>query len=174
MLGGGAGVACVVALPAVGVSTPFAFREWDARRATEGLTSAAGPGTLDELSLAYSSAFALSAEAGLRPGTSGIVGGRSPEGTSEVERRGTRDDLAENSLLALVRTGIRNDFEEVVFPYYPSLREIKRCLMGEDSGRPAVYAALSGPAQLFLDCTCPERMRERLNNGSRVRVPGQS
>jgi 4-diphosphocytidyl-2-C-methyl-D-erythritol kinase len=54
------------------------------------------------------------------------------------------NDLAENTLLALVRTGIGNDFEEVVFPQYPSLRETKRQLMGSDSGSPALYAALSG------------------------------
>ena len=42
------------------------------------------------------------------------------------------NDLAENTLLALVRTGIGNDFEEVVFPQYPSLRITKRQLMGSD------------------------------------------
>ena len=52
--------------------------------------------------------------------------------------------LAENTLLSLVRTGVENDFEQVVFPAYPSLREIKRLLMGTDSGAPALYAALSG------------------------------
>ena len=35
---------------------------------------------------------------------------------------GIENDLAENSLLALVRTGIENDFETVVFPQYPLLR----------------------------------------------------
>ena len=54
------------------------------------------------------------------------------------------NDLAENTLLALVRTGIGNDFEEVVFPQYPSLRITKRQLMGSDSDSPAIYAALSG------------------------------
>jgi len=62
------------------------------------------------------------------------------------------NDLAENTLLALVRTGIgtdglRNDFEEVVFPQYPSLRITKRELMGSESGASegsAIYAALSG------------------------------
>ena len=39
-----------------------------------------------------------------------------------------REDLAENPLLALVRTGIENDFEEVVFPQYPLLGDIKRIL----------------------------------------------
>jgi 4-diphosphocytidyl-2-C-methyl-D-erythritol kinase len=54
-----------------------------------------------------------------------------------------RGDLAENPLLALVRTGIENDFEEVVFSQYPSLRSTKRDLMGS-SGSSALYAALSG------------------------------
>ena len=144
-VGDGRGVACVVALPTAGVPTPFAFREWDARRAGKpGLTSAVAPATLDKLSLAYSSAYRDSAVGGFEPGTSGIVGGRSPEGSPASEQGGAYDDLAGNTLLALVRTGIENDFEEVVFPYHPSLRETKRLLMGEDSSEPAVYAALSG------------------------------
>jgi 4-diphosphocytidyl-2-C-methyl-D-erythritol kinase len=47
---------------------------------------------------------------------------------------------AENPLLDLVRTGIENDFEKVVFPQYPELLEVKRVL--ERSG--ARYASLSG------------------------------
>ena len=47
---------------------------------------------------------------------------------------------AENPLLELVRAGIKNDFEEVVFPEYPELREGKRAL--ERAG--AKYASLSG------------------------------
>lgn len=145
-LGHGRGVSCVVAVPAVGVSTPFAFRQWDARQAsqTAELTSEAIPSSLKKLSLAYISALALSAGGVWKSDTSGIVGGHSPNGPLQQDGRGTRNDLAENTLLALVRTGIENDFEQVVFPYHPSLCEIKRLLMGEDSGQPALVAALSG------------------------------
>jgi len=63
----------------------------------------------------------------------------------KADESGIEDDLAENSLLALVRTGIENDFETVVFPQYPLLREIKRQLMGSPQAEgAAVHAALSG------------------------------
>jgi 4-diphosphocytidyl-2-C-methyl-D-erythritol kinase len=168
---------CVVAVPSVGVSTPAAFKEWDARHLVEvagkdreakedargaglvgsaaGLTSGAGLDRLQELSLAYSSLSAKTGES--KFGTSGIV--RDPnlekkQGFPDESQADALNDLAENALLALVRTGIgrhglQNDFEEVVFPQYPSLRITKRQLMGSDLGSsavdsPAVYAALSG------------------------------
>ncbi|HEU4636625.1 MAG TPA: 4-(cytidine 5'-diphospho)-2-C-methyl-D-erythritol kinase [Edaphobacter sp.] len=123
-----AGVPAVIAIPSVGVSTPQAFRDWDALS----LTQAGRPDKLNELSLAYASVYA-------KPGTSGITQGSTPA----KEQAGRLDDLAENTLLALVRTGIENDFERVVFPVHPSLREIKHLLMGSGSGQ-ALYAALSG------------------------------
>ena len=49
---------CVVATPEVGVSTPQAFRDWDALCVSEGLTAEAGADKLKELSRAYASAFA--------------------------------------------------------------------------------------------------------------------
>jgi 4-diphosphocytidyl-2-C-methyl-D-erythritol kinase len=165
---------CVIAVPEVGVSTPQAFRDWDERQ-TKGiaidesatLTSPAQPDRLEELSHVYAtvlrdcpSDFGFIPEPEQTPDTSGIVHGRSLEtqqgGLEEEssEHGSTWNGLAENTLLALVRTGIENDFESVVFPQYPLLREIKRLLMGTpagvssgtpvDSSGNAVYAALSG------------------------------
>jgi len=146
------GVPCVVAVPKVGVSTPSAFREWDARHGSDSrLTPGLTRDRVEELSLAYST-FAVSSAEGHGPGASGIVRdgipdgilGSIPDGKSTVASMQLRDDLAESTLLALVHTGIENDFEEVVLPYHPSLRETKCLLMGENSGQPAIYAALSG------------------------------
>jgi len=165
---------CVIAVPEVGVSTPQAFRDWDERQ-TKGiaidesatLTSPAQPDRLEELSHVYATVlrdgpadFGFIPETEQTPDTSGIVHGRSLEtqqgGLEEEssEHGSTWNGLAENTLLALVRTGIENDFESVVFPQYPLLREIKRLLMGTpagvssgtpgDSSGTAFYAGLSG------------------------------
>jgi 4-diphosphocytidyl-2-C-methyl-D-erythritol kinase len=155
---------CVVAMPEVGVSTPRAFQEWDERQVRgsrfevlgEGaLTSSTEPDRLKQLSHAYASVFGVRPATELASGTSGIV--RSPDSSPEKQQAqgSIRNDLAENTLLALVRTGIENDFEQVVFPQYPLLREIKHELMGistgssstdvpADSSGNAIYAALSG------------------------------
>ncbi len=114
------------------------------------LTSLPQVDRLQQLSLAYSSLSAKTGDG--KPGTSGIVRDPNPEKKRDLPDESQADamnDLAENTLLALVRTGIGNDFEEVVFPQYPSLRITKRQLMGSDSDssgvdRPAIYAALSG------------------------------
>lgn len=138
---------CVVAVPSVGIATPLAFEQLDARDET-GLTSARQMDTLKKLSRALASVWSTS---GVESGPSGIapidrlelVSGDLPSGEVPVGREGVRGDLAENPLLALVRTGIENDFEEVAFSQHPSLRSTKRDLLG--SGREsALYAALSG------------------------------
>jgi 4-diphosphocytidyl-2-C-methyl-D-erythritol kinase len=166
-------MACVIAVPEIGVSTPLAFRDWDEKQGaagrgsvsseTSGLTSGLRPDRLEKLSHVYASVLGEPLQGDPQteqtPDTSGIVGGRSLEtqqggledGSSE---QGARNGLAGNPLLALVRTGIENDFESVVFHQYPLLREIKRLLMGEaagvstdttgDTSGGAIVAALSG------------------------------
>ncbi len=104
--------ACVVVTPKVGVSTPKAFAGWDRKLTT--------PGASDRM-----------VELGRE-----LSAWLSKSYSGAPFRRGR----AENPLLALVRAGIKNDFEEVVFPEYPELSEGKRAL--ERAG--AKYASLSG------------------------------
>jgi len=114
---------CVVALPNIGVSTPQAFRDWDSRHA-ESLTQGQSSDRLKELSRALSAYLC-------EPHSSGVFS--------------KGEDRPGNPLLALVRTGIENDFEEVVFRQHPFLGEIKRILVCSDHPeQSALYAALSG------------------------------
>ncbi|QHN02672.1 4-(cytidine 5'-diphospho)-2-C-methyl-D-erythritol kinase [Granulicella sp. WH15] len=152
----------VMAIPKVGVSTPQAFRDWDQSFAVpSSLHNPQTSSTLEKLSRTYASilqqdldfAAVKDAESGasgifrtfghpLEVGSPGKQQGISRE---QLHTQGEAQiDLAENSLLALVRTGIENDFETVVFLQHPPLREIKRQLMGSDSGQPAILAGLSG------------------------------
>ena len=149
---------CVVAAPEVGVSTPQAFRDWDALCVAEGLTSEASTAKLNELSRAYASAFA-----------GGIpLGGGQGAGSSGVLAEG--GDLAGPQESALVRTGIsswiRNDFERVVFSQHPPLAEIKRLLLGFGTPEAALHASLSGSGSalfgLYLTRGDAEAARERL------------
>jgi 4-diphosphocytidyl-2-C-methyl-D-erythritol kinase len=128
-------VCCVVATPAVGVSTPQAFHDWDALCLAEGLTAQASADKLSELSRAYASAFSEE-----------IPGGGQGVGSSGVLSSG--EGLAGPQESALVRTGIsswiQNDFERVVFPQHPSLAEIKRLLAASGTPEAALCASLSG------------------------------
>ena len=134
---------CVLALPNVGVSTPQAFRDWDRRHSLAlpdpELTAPMASGKLTPLSRALASAFC--------PGST-YSSGVSAERRDRAEKSeppphsGISDS---DPLLALVRTGIENDFEDIVFRQHPSLGIIKRILaestVPEDR---ALYAALSG------------------------------
>ena len=122
--------AVVVVTPAVGVSTPAAFARWDELNTLETeLTGTGVAGTIQEFSRRV---FAW-LQAGFPRVSAGLV-----EPASGVPALG--GNRAETPLLDLVRTGIENDFERVVFPEYPELREVKELLLREG----AHYASLSG------------------------------
>jgi 4-diphosphocytidyl-2-C-methyl-D-erythritol kinase len=126
---------CVVATPHSAVSTPAAFADWDSKfpdSATPKLTDADDS---DKIDLFSHSVFEWLSGSNFSPtGVPGKAG-----------------DRAEALLLDLVRTGMGNDFESVVFPKYPAIREVKRAL--ERSG--AKYVSLSGSGSavygLFAD-----------------------
>jgi len=132
--------ACVVVTPEIGVSTPQAFSDWDRQAERKSLEIAgahASSGRVATLTNAPQSAKILSFSCSVYSWLSS--GYRTP--VSGVPARG--GDRAEAKLLDLVRTGIENDFERVVFPQHPELRDIKRVLYGQ-SGDGARYASLSG------------------------------
>jgi 4-diphosphocytidyl-2-C-methyl-D-erythritol kinase len=133
-------IPCVIALPEIAVSTPQAFADWDSQR---GAGAPAGDfdksaSNLPDFKLTATglSDRILEFSREISAWLSAVsVAGRRRSGVSA--RGGGR---AENLLLDLVRTGIENDFEKVVFPKYPELLEVKRVL--ERNG--ARHASLSG------------------------------
>ena len=161
----------VVALPPIAVSTPKAFAEWDERKLTQAADS-------DKISMFSRSLHEWlgpflsqpnDGEPGppTRPFLAGRGGGTGPAKTG-VPRGGKQKDCgdrAEALLLDLVRAGIENDFERVVFPEYPELREVKRAL--ERNG--ARYSSLSGSGSalygLFASADAAQQCCEALVAG---------
>lgn len=122
----------VVVTPPVGVSTPRAFARWDELAALEAeLTHSRPEGTINQFSQRV---FAWLGTGFPQVGRSEL---QAPTASGVPARGGNR---AETPLLDLVRAGIENDFEKVVFPEYPDLREVKAMLLREG----ARYASLSG------------------------------
>ncbi len=163
----------VVAVPSVGVSTAQAFRDLDVRisnddqaQSTTELTETPSPDRLEMLSRVLASMWTSTGAGRIATGIANSppyqpAGQGSLPKSSVASKSLQRDesDLAENSgspnrlrvgvlnpFLALVRTGVENDFESVAFRQHPSLRDIKRLLTGsrETEALQALYAALSG------------------------------
>ncbi len=141
-------IPCVIATPDIGVSTPAAFAAWD--RAAAGLESRAFEDRdlenrdsenpeVEKRSIPAKKLTAAATSATINTFSQSLYGWQngcfSPTG---VPDKGW--DRAETMLLDLVRAGIENDFESVVFPMYPAIREVKRVLERNGSG----YASLSG------------------------------
>jgi 4-diphosphocytidyl-2-C-methyl-D-erythritol kinase len=150
----------VVVPSPVGVSTPRAFAQWDALLAPESaLTAPAATGTIEKFDparYAWLNHSLLSQAQPMEAPASGVpaLGG----------------DRAETPLLDLVRTGIENDFERVVFPEYPELREVKSVLLREG----ARVASLSGSGStlygLFDSVSAAEVAAERMRAAGHAAV----
>lgn len=163
----------VIVTPPVGVSTPRAFARWDESIAQRPeLTRSEGTGRINKLG--KSVLDLLSEGFPQAEGARAAVesGGREAELASGVPAVG--GDRAETLLLDLVRTGIENDFERVVFPEYPELREVKELLQREG----AQWASLSGSGStlygVFASADEASAAAERMRDAGHAAVATRS
>lgn len=118
---------CVLVSPETGVSTPQAFADWDAKNQDAGGRGQEAGKLTEQFTSDRLDGFSRAVFAWLSGSSTGV-----PAKSS--------GDRAEALLLDLVRAGIENDFESVVFPEHTELRAVKRALEREG----AAYASLSG------------------------------
>jgi 4-diphosphocytidyl-2-C-methyl-D-erythritol kinase len=148
-------VALVIVTPEVGVSTPQAFADWDAltggglrgEAAEAALSKPEGPRLggaepRDRTTHPTTLTWPLPSDRLFEVGCalSAWLSGSGNIGYPNTGASAKGGSRAEKLLLDLVRTGIENDFERVVFPQYPELRDIK----GELERAGSRYASLSG------------------------------
>ncbi len=172
----------VVAVPGTGVSTAQAFRDLDRRVAAptadlpeKNLTKLETYDKVSLLSRVLASAWTTT---GVERVPTGIVtpfqmpsGSEVPPKYGDVNESSQEihDGLAGNPLLALVHTGVDNDFEDVVFTKHPSLRDLKRTLAGSpDGSSKALYAALSGSGSalfgIYNDLQAARQAQQRVQS----------
>jgi 4-diphosphocytidyl-2-C-methyl-D-erythritol kinase len=145
---------CVIATPEIGVSTPAAFADWDKKWSARSDPKLTAPNGSDRINTFSRTIYEW------------LNGSFTATGVPGKGR-----DRAEALLLDLVRTGIENDFESVVFPKYPAIREVKRAL--ERSG--AKYVSLSGSGSavfgLFADQESANQAAKKLEQND---IPAQA
>jgi 4-diphosphocytidyl-2-C-methyl-D-erythritol kinase len=156
---------CVIATPEIGVSTPVAFADWDKKCAAILADRKLTDVKLTDIKLTdRESSDRINMFS--RTIYEWLNGSFTPTGVPGKGR-----DRAEALLLDLVRTGIENDFESVVFPKYPAIREVKRQL--ERSG--AKYVSLSGSGSavfgLFADQESANQAVKKLEEND---IPAQT
>ena len=177
----------VVAVPDVGVSTAEAFRKLDERTVPllspqsispelkKDLTNPPPYDRVEMLSRVLASAWSST---GVERVPTGIaIPSQTPSGREFLPEnrdagqkpQDTEGDLAGNPLLALVHTGVENDFEDVAFQQHPSLRDIKRALAGSPDGNfRALYTALSGSGSalfgIYNDLNAAQLAQQRVQS----------
>jgi len=144
---------CVVVTSEIGVSTPQAFAAWDAKKQGAGSRTQEAGRLTTENGFDRLNGFSRAAFAWLSGSSTGVP----------AKGSGNR---AEALLLDLVRAGIENDFESVVFPQHSELRAVKRALEREG----AAYASLSGSGSTLYGVFRSREVAEKA--ATRLRAEG--